>query len=78
MNHDLVTLIWTIIPAQPINMNQQTDTFTWREKLKRPKPDLKITKSTPPEIADLAGGVDLVIFDPRFSLGTLMRANYAT
>ena len=74
MNHDLVTLIWTIIPAQPINVNRQTDTFTWREKLKGPKPDLKIPKSTPPEIVDN----DLVIFDPRFSLGTLMRANYAT
>ena len=72
MDHDLETLIWTIIPAQPINMNQQTDTFTWREKLKGPKPDLKIPKSTPPET------VDLVVFDPCFSLGMLMRANYAT
>ena len=72
MEQELATPIWTLIPAQPINKNRQLHIFTLQEKLEGQKPGLKIPKSTPPET------VDLVIFDPRFSLGTLMRANYAT
>ena len=74
MERDLGMLISTLIPAQPINRNRQTDTFSWQEKLEGPKPALKIPKSkpTPPEIADF------IVFDPCFSLGKLTRANYAT
>ena len=74
MKRDLGMLISTLIPAQPINRNRQTDTFAWRKKHKRPKPAVKIpeSKPTPPEIANL------VVFDPCFSLGKLTRANYAT
>ena len=73
MNQELAMSIWTLIPAQPINKNRQLHIFTLQEKLQGQKPGLKITNSTsPPEI------VDLVVFDPRFSLGTLMRENYAT
>ena len=70
----ITRVISTLIPAQPISTNRQTDTFSWRENQEGPKPALKIpkSKSTPPEI------VDLVVFDPCFSLGKLTRANYAT
>ena len=72
MKMDLV-MTKVLIPAQPTNGNQQTYTFIEQEMPEGSKPGLKIIKSTsPPEI------VDLVIFDPCFLLGTLMRANYAT
>ena len=71
MNQSLVRHIWTRIPTHTVNTNRQIHTFTTRQKPQGPKLELKIPKCR-------VGYVDLVIFDPHFLFGTLMRANYAT